>query len=197
MYCILGYLVLVIAQFFVPPALGLFLALAGFAVSITAAVFVFMLALSLYGTGVGIVLGILTLVPLVGLIVLLVINGKATTVLRHHGIRVGLMGADPARSPRQGRCKSRCGRWRWRGLERFGLQSGTRTLRQSGRGDERAPPRMPRHVMHKRYRPSSTLTGFPGSVRKSTSSRAVRVGLGLRDTRCTWPGRSYQQSPRR
>jgi hypothetical protein len=72
------------------------------AVSVTAAVFVFMLALSLYSTGAGIVLGILTLIPVVGLIVLLVINGKATNVLRRHGIRVGLMGADPGQIPAPG-----------------------------------------------------------------------------------------------
>jgi hypothetical protein len=42
---------------------------------------------------VGVLLGILTLIPLIGLIVLLVINGKATKVLRANGHRVGLLGA--------------------------------------------------------------------------------------------------------
>src|SRR5260221_11674597 len=41
-------------------------------------VFVFMLAIKLYNTALGIVLGLLTLVPLINLIVLLVMNGKAT-----------------------------------------------------------------------------------------------------------------------
>ena len=36
---------------------------------------------------------ILVFIPLVGLIALLVINGKATKKLQEHGIRVGLMGA--------------------------------------------------------------------------------------------------------
>lgn len=44
--------------------------------------------------GLGIVLGILTLIPCIGLIVLLVINGKATGVLRENGIGVGLLGAN-------------------------------------------------------------------------------------------------------
>jgi hypothetical protein len=39
------------------------------------------------------VLGILTLIPLVGLIVLLIVNGKATNLLREDGIHVGLLGA--------------------------------------------------------------------------------------------------------
>ena len=77
-------------------------AVLGFAVSVTAAVFVFMLALALYNTGAGVVLGILTLVPLVGLIVLLIINGKATNTLRHHGIHVGLMGARASEIPAPG-----------------------------------------------------------------------------------------------
>jgi hypothetical protein len=91
--CILSYLALVMLQFALPPNLRLVLALLAFVVSITGAVFVFMLALTVYSTGVGIVLGILTLIPIVGLIVLLVINGKATTILRQHGIQVGLLGA--------------------------------------------------------------------------------------------------------
>ena len=102
MYCILAYLVLIVGQFALPPELRLIPALLALAVSITAAVFVFMLALALYNTGTGILLGILTLIPLVGLIVLLTINGKATNVLRQHGIRVGLMGADPNQIPAPG-----------------------------------------------------------------------------------------------
>jgi len=50
-------------------------------VAIIGAVFIFMLAISLYSTGAGIVMGILTLVPLVGLIVLLIVNSRATRVL--------------------------------------------------------------------------------------------------------------------
>ena len=102
MYCILGYVLLFVAQFAVPGPVRMLFGLAAFAVSVTAAVFVFMLALSLYNTGVGILLGILTLVPLIGLLVLLTINGKATNILRHHGIRVGLMGADSSQVPPPG-----------------------------------------------------------------------------------------------
>jgi hypothetical protein len=67
---------------------------------ITGAVFVFMLAISLYNTGTGIAMGILALVPCLGLIALLVVNGKATRVLRHHGVKVGFFGASPSKIPR-------------------------------------------------------------------------------------------------
>ena len=36
--------------------------------------------MKVYSTGLGIVLGLLTLIPCVGLIVLLIVNGKATSV---------------------------------------------------------------------------------------------------------------------
>jgi hypothetical protein len=91
--CILIYLVAVVTQFILPPELRLFLGLAVLGVIVTATVFVFLLATKVYSTGIGILLAILTLIPLVGLIVLLVINGKATTVLKRHGIAVGLLGA--------------------------------------------------------------------------------------------------------
>lgn len=92
--CILIYLVAIFGQFAIPsevrPLVGLGILLVG----LTGAVFVFMLAIKVYGTGLGIVLGILSLVPCVGLIVLLVVNGKATSILRQNGIKVGLLGAN-------------------------------------------------------------------------------------------------------
>lgn len=99
MFCILGYVCAVLLQFLLPPELRFILAIVAVGVSVTASVFIFMMALRLYGTGMGIFLGILTLIPLIGLFVLLSINGKATTLLRAHGIRVGLMGADMGQFP--------------------------------------------------------------------------------------------------
>ncbi|MEM6690020.1 MAG: hypothetical protein AAF664_11375, partial [Planctomycetota bacterium] len=54
--------------------------------------FSFMLALKLYGIGLGIFFGALALVPLLGIFVLLGINGKASHVLRSNGVKVGLFG---------------------------------------------------------------------------------------------------------
>lgn len=72
----------------------IYLALLLLPVGITATVGVFLLATKLYSVGPGIALGILTLIPRVGLVVLLIINAKATGVLKKHGIAVGLLGAD-------------------------------------------------------------------------------------------------------
>jgi predicted Zn finger-like uncharacterized protein len=69
------------------------------AVAITATVFVFMLAVKIYSSGVGVLLGILTLIPCIGLIVLLIINARATSILKKHGVRVGLLGANSADLP--------------------------------------------------------------------------------------------------
>jgi hypothetical protein len=92
--CILIYLVAVFCQFLIPPEFRLFLALGVLVIGLVGTVFVFLLAMKVYGAALGVFLGILTLIPCVGLIVLLVVNGKATSVLKQNGIRVGLLGAD-------------------------------------------------------------------------------------------------------
>jgi hypothetical protein len=107
MYCILGYLAAVVIGVTLPRDLQPVAFLLALGVVVTAAVFVFMLSLSVYNTAAGIILAIFTLVPLVGLLMLLIINGKATTILRQHGIRVGLMGADPKQIPSPGQIMTR------------------------------------------------------------------------------------------
>ena len=105
MFCILGEIILMIALMSLAktsPFVAMACALGYWAVVITAVVFIFMLSITLYNTGTGVVLGILVLIPVVGLIVLLVVNGKATKTLREHGIKVGLMGADPNTIPPDG-----------------------------------------------------------------------------------------------
>jgi hypothetical protein len=92
--CILIYLIAVIGSAFLPPALQQLVGLGVLLIGVVGAVFVFLLAIKVYGTGLGIVLGILSLIPCVGLIVLLIVNGKATSVLKSNGIKVGLMGAN-------------------------------------------------------------------------------------------------------
>jgi hypothetical protein len=56
--------------------------------------FIVLLATQVYNLGLGIVFGILSFVPCLGLILLLIVNQKATTVLQQNGIKVGLMGAN-------------------------------------------------------------------------------------------------------
>ncbi len=95
MICILVYLVALLASWAVPQLLivGRVVALVA---SLVGVVFVFLLSTKVYSTGIGVLLGILTLIPIIGLIVLLIINSKATGILRANGVRVGLLGADPA-----------------------------------------------------------------------------------------------------
>ena len=92
--CILIYLLGLIGMLLLPPELRVMVRIVFLVIAIVATVYVFMLAIQLYGKAVGILFGILSLIPLVGLVVLLVVNGKATGTLRLSGIRVGLLGAD-------------------------------------------------------------------------------------------------------
>jgi hypothetical protein len=92
--CIGIYLIVATLQFAFPPELRFFLGLAVLGVSLVGAVFTFLLSIRVYGIAIGILMGILALVPCAGLIVLLLINLRATKVLTQNGIRVGFFGAD-------------------------------------------------------------------------------------------------------
>jgi hypothetical protein len=92
--CILIYLIVIFGQFLIPedfrPLFGLLLIPVGLA----STTFIFLLAIKVYNTGLGVLLGFLTFIPCIGLIVLLSVNGKATSVLQQNGHKVGLLGAD-------------------------------------------------------------------------------------------------------
>lgn len=90
---ILIYFILVIAQFGIPAELRPIVGIGVHGLGVVAAVFVFMLAIKVYSLPVGILMAIITLIPLVGLITLLIINGKATSMLQMRGVSVGLLGA--------------------------------------------------------------------------------------------------------
>jgi hypothetical protein len=91
--CILIYLIAMFAQLGLPPDLQPVLSLVVLVVAIVGMVYVFLLSIKVYHPVVGVVLTLVMLVPCVGLLALLVVNGKATSVLRANGYRVGLMGA--------------------------------------------------------------------------------------------------------
>jgi hypothetical protein len=94
LWCILAYFVAIIAQFAVPADYRIFLSLVLIPVALAATIFVFLLAMRVYSVVIGIVLGVLTMIPCIGLITLLVINQKASGILAKHGYKVGLMGAN-------------------------------------------------------------------------------------------------------
>jgi hypothetical protein len=93
--CVLINIISLVLPYILPPNLLLAAQICVGIAGLVGLVFVFLLSTKVYGIGAGILLGILTLVPCLGLIVLLIINQKATTVLRQNGIKVGLLGADP------------------------------------------------------------------------------------------------------
>ncbi len=92
--CILIYLIAMVFQFALPPELRPIIGVGVLLVGLTGTVFVFLLAIRVYSTAVGVLLGILTFIPCIGLLVLLMVNGKATGILKQNGIKVGLLGAD-------------------------------------------------------------------------------------------------------
>jgi hypothetical protein len=63
-------------------------------VAVAQLVLIALLAAKVYNVVLGIFIGIFSFVPCLGLLLLLVVNQKATSVLQQNGIRVGLMGAD-------------------------------------------------------------------------------------------------------
>jgi hypothetical protein len=83
---------LVVPQFKAPLNIGIYV------VGFVTAVFVFQLATQLYGKVAGIGLGLLTILPFIGLIVLLIVNGRAIRMLERNGIRVGFFGANGERN---------------------------------------------------------------------------------------------------
>jgi len=96
MVCILLYFVAFGIMMVTPAPMRFFLSLGVLIDGLIGMIFVLLLATRVYGTAVGIVLGVLTLVPCLGLLVLLAINDRATKLLKKNGKRVGLLGADLA-----------------------------------------------------------------------------------------------------
>ena len=64
-----------------------------FSIFIYSVVSAFRLARVLSGTGMGIVCLLGTLIPIVGIVILLLLKLKATKVLKRNGVKVGLLGA--------------------------------------------------------------------------------------------------------
>lgn len=91
---IFGYVLTLLAQFVLPPEYELVCIVAGIAIAIGAAVCVFLLGRMFHSPVVSVLLVILTLIPLVGLCILMVVDRRASGILKGHGIHVGLLGAD-------------------------------------------------------------------------------------------------------
>jgi hypothetical protein len=94
MLCILASILGAVLQFALPGPLRLLATCLQVLVSLASVVFVVLLAKTVYNVVAAVVYAVLAFVPCVGLIALLVINQKATSVLREAGLKVGLLGAD-------------------------------------------------------------------------------------------------------
>lgn len=91
--CIAIYLVAMVGLFTIPYELRYVIEFIILGTGIVGAVFVFLLAIKVFGTWLGILFGLLCLFPCLGIFVLLGVNGKATSILKENGIQVGLFGA--------------------------------------------------------------------------------------------------------
>lgn len=90
---ILIQLLALVGQFALAPELRPLVALVFIPAGLGGLVFVFMLSTKVYSTAVGVLLALLTFLPCIGLLVLLIVNGKATNILKQNGHKVGLLGA--------------------------------------------------------------------------------------------------------
>jgi hypothetical protein len=90
--CLALYVALALLALFVPASIAQLIYIFTSVVVIVATIFVFLLATKLYGAGFGILLGLLTLLPLIGIVVLLIVNARAIAVLRSAGVDVGFFG---------------------------------------------------------------------------------------------------------
>lgn len=91
--CILLYMLAVVGQFALPTGFRLMVGLSVLGLGFAGMIFVILLGLRVYSTPVALIFAILALIPGIGLLVLLFVNGRATEVLRQNGIKVGLLGA--------------------------------------------------------------------------------------------------------
>jgi uncharacterized membrane protein len=65
------------------------------AIAIFSMVAVFLLAKELLNIVIAVICTVLMLIPCISLLTLLIVNGRATKLLQKHGVKVGLMGANP------------------------------------------------------------------------------------------------------
>lgn len=105
MFCILGNVVLMVVNALnrpvggSPGVLSVVLLAAFIGIGLAQLALIVMLSFKVYNTAVGVLAGLTSFVPCVGLIVLLIVNQKATSVLQANGIKVGLLGANMSQFP--------------------------------------------------------------------------------------------------
>jgi hypothetical protein len=94
--CILLNFGAIAARFLLPPELGIFLAAGLVILFLVQLVSVVFLATKVFNVLTGVIYAIGTIIPCIGLLILLIVNNKATEILRKNGHHVGLFGANLA-----------------------------------------------------------------------------------------------------
>lgn len=92
-FLILCYFCTLLAWAFIPPELAIIPALMILLIGVVGLGFVVAQSLKVFNTVLAIIFGLLAMIPCVGLLILLLVNVRATTILKSHGIKVGFFGA--------------------------------------------------------------------------------------------------------
>ena len=92
-YCILANIALAVIGFGVPPQLKVFMLLPYLALVVVEAICFYRLASKFFHPVMAVLMMIVLVIPLIGLLVLLTVNGRATKLLQQNGVKVGLLGA--------------------------------------------------------------------------------------------------------
>jgi hypothetical protein len=90
--CLLVYGAAVVASLVIDLRATEILGLLVVADILIAVAFVFLLSVEVYGVFLGVTMALFTLIPVLGLFILALTNGKASAILRRHKLRVGLLG---------------------------------------------------------------------------------------------------------
>lgn len=98
--CMLVQVMLLIVSFAAPADVKSIIPFVLIAVGLVGVVFVFMLTIKVYNVFLGILFCFAALMPCLGLLVLFMVNSRATSILQANGIHVGFMGADLSQLPR-------------------------------------------------------------------------------------------------
>ena len=83
-----------------PRSLQFVLAVTLLVSTLTVLVFSMLLAMKVYNPVVGVFLSLLTIIPILGLLILLLISSRASKILESNGIKVGLFGANLSDLPK-------------------------------------------------------------------------------------------------
>ena len=92
--CILAVSLSYMAMLVVPDQFKLVPGIAYILFTLLGLVSIVLLGIRVYGVALGILMGVLSMVPCLGLLVLVLVNVRATNTLKTNGIHVGFMGAD-------------------------------------------------------------------------------------------------------